>query len=346
MLDGNVLNVAVIGLGVGERHAAIYAEDPRCVLKTLCDLDKGVLDRVGSHYPECSRTTNAETIWDDPSIDLVSIASFDNFHAAQICSALRSGKHVFVEKPLCLNSEELDDIVSAVLMNPHLRLSSNFVLRTQERFKELRKSVQEGELGNIYYWEGDYNYGRLEKITEGWRGQLPFYSVTHGGAIHLIDLLLWCSGKMIEEVVAVGNQISSKNSQFKYPDMVSALLKFVDGSTAKVSANFGSVCPHHHRVSVYGTNGTHLYGFGKSEYFRSRLPEGHTICDETNIQDKGANKASKDDILRSFINHVLDATPPCVTSEEVFSAMAVSLAIEKSLTTRAWESVRYPDLIN
>ena len=54
--------------------------------------------------------------------------------------------------------------------------------------------------GNIYYFEGDYNYGRLKKITSGWRGKIPFYSITLGGGSHIIDLSKFLINKRILEV--------------------------------------------------------------------------------------------------------------------------------------------------
>ena len=45
--------------------------------------------------------------------------------------------------------------------------------------------------GNILYGRGNYNYGRLKKINNGWKEKIPFYSVTYGGGIHMIDLITW-----------------------------------------------------------------------------------------------------------------------------------------------------------
>lgn len=135
--------------------------------------------------------------------------------------------------------------------HPEVQLSSNLVLRSFPQFQQ-RQRIQSGALGRLFHLEGDYNYGRVEKLTAGWRGQIPFYSVSHGGAIHLIDLIMWLSGGRISAVVAVGNQITTHGTQFKYPDIVTALLKFTDGKTAKVTANFGCATPHHHCLAVHG----------------------------------------------------------------------------------------------
>ena len=53
-------------------------------------------------------------------------------------------------------------------------------------------------MGRLYYLEGDYAYGRLPKILSGWRAEIPIYSVVHGGAIHIIDLLLWLGGGQVD----------------------------------------------------------------------------------------------------------------------------------------------------
>ena len=56
----------------------------------------------------------------------------------------------------------------------------------------------------------------------------------HGGGIHLIDLLLWIS-KRVVEVIGLANKIVSKNTKFKFPDMVSSLLRFEDDLMESIS---------------------------------------------------------------------------------------------------------------
>ncbi len=330
------IKAAVIGLGVGERHIVSYESDPRCEVVTLCDINSARLDEVGRRYPGKFLTTDPSVVLADPKIDVVSIASYDDAHYQQVMAAILAGKHVFVEKPLCLFDNEFDDIDRALLDRPLVRLSSNFVLRRAPQFRELKARLEAGSLGRVYYFEGDYNYGRVHKITEGWRGQIPFYSVSHGGAIHLIDLVLWLSGQRISEVVAVGSRIATEGTIFRFPDMVTALLRFPDGMTGKVTANFGCVCPHHHALSVYGTQGTFIHGYQSGMFYSSRSP---TVPAEK-IQ-LTYSKATKGDVQRAFVASLLDGTPPEVSLADVMDAMAVSLAIERSLRSRNWEPVRY-----
>ena len=329
-----ILNAGVIGLGVGARHVPGYEAGGRARVVALCDFDAAKRQEVGAQYPGRRMTADAGDILNDPNIEIVSIASFDNHHRDQVVAAIESGKHVFVEKPLCQTVEEFHAILAALKANPGIKLSSNLILRRTPRFLELRRRIQAGKLGQLYYLEGDYAYGRLHKILSGWRADIPFYSVMHGGGIHIIDLLLWLSGGQVEEVFAYGNRITTEGTLFRHNDLAAALLKFRNGMVAKVTANFGSVAPHHHRLSVYGTEGTFEQGHAATAYFHSRDP----AAAPEPVTDAYPG-AAKGDMLPSFIAHILDGTPPDVSTQDVLTAMAVSLAIEQSLASGRPERV-------
>jgi predicted dehydrogenase len=335
------ITAAVIGLGVGERHISGYVSDSRCNLVAICDLDEEKLTKVGSKYPDVRQCINADEILQDPSIDVVSIASYDNFHAIQVLAAIEAGKHIFVEKPLCLTNSEYHQIDTLLSSKPRVHLSSNLVLRRAPQFHQLKLKIDKGVLGDIYYMEGDYNYGRLHKITKGWRGKIPFYSVSHGGAIHMIDLLLWLTGKIVTSVIALGNNCVTRESLFKFPSQVTSLLKFSDGSTAKVSVNFPSVCPHHHGLNIFGNKGSFIHTHQGGCYYNSRDPI--STIEKINLPYKSEEKGA---VQKSFITQILDGEKADVAKEDVFRSMAVSLAIENSLNSGNWEEVKYGKIAN
>lgn len=330
------LRVGIIGLGVGESHIASYESDPRCRVVALCDIDREKLAAVGGRYPGRRLTTDPLSVLEDPDIDAISIASYDDAHHAQIVRALAAGKHVFVEKPLCLHDEEFAEICEALRRAPALRLSSNLILRQAPRFQRLRERVRAGELGRLYYVEGDYNYGRIEKIVRGWRGTRPFYSVVHGGAIHLIDLLIWLTGERPGRVTATGNRLATEGTGFRFNDMVAALLEFPSGMIGKVTANFACVLPHGHAVALYGTEATFIQNPLGAATFRSRdsAQAGEPVTEP-------ARSASKGDLVPSFVRAILDGGQAEVEASDVLDTMAVSLAIERSVRERSAVSVDY-----
>lgn len=320
-----VIKVGIIGLGVGEKHAREYQKHPKCKIITLCDFSEDKLKNYGRKYKTVKLTKHADEILTDPEIDAVSIASYDNYHYEQVMKAINNNKHIFIEKPLCLFEDEAIKIKRALENRPDIKLSSNLNLRTSPRFKWLKKYINDGGMGEIFYMEGDYLWGRLYKLTDGWRGEMPYYSIVHGASIHLVDLLYWLINDKVIEVCSYGNKIASKNSKCPYNDFNVSLLKFSNGILAKVTGNAGAVYPHYHGVKVYGTKATFINGMEKGQMFESNDPQKRPI--EIMEEYLGNEKGS---LIRSFIDSILYDKEPEVTKFDVFNVMSVCFAIEKA----------------
>lgn len=331
-----MIRIGIIGLGVGEAHIAGYEAHPECHVVALCDFAEEKLAMAREKYPGKQCTANANDILDDPSIDVVSIASFDSYHHEQIIRAIENNKHVFVEKPLCIYEHEARDIRKALNARPHLQMSSNLILRKSPRFIELREMILSGVLGQVYSFEGDYNYGRLHKITEGWRGKEEFYSVMYGGGVHIIDLMLWLTQERVVEVSAQGNRICSSGTGFRFNDMVTSVARCESGMTAKISANFGCVFPHFHRLAVYGTQATYINDLPNAKLYTSRDPL--VIPRDITTAYPGTHKG---DLLYSFIDAIAHKKTPEVHAEDVFASMSVCFAIEKASQQQTTVPVDY-----
>ena len=337
-MTANKLGVGVIGLGVGEQLANAFARHPDCQLVALCDSDEEKLASVAAKFPNVRRYKAADALIDDPDIQIVAVASYDQDHAQQIIRSLDSDRHVFSEKPICTSLADAHAIRSALTRKPGLRFSSNTILRMSPRFRALKENIASGEMGDIYYAEADYNYGRLHKLTEGWRGRLSDYSVMLGGGIHMIDLLLWLMDRKVVEVTGYGNSIASKSagSSFAGNDLAVSLLHFNDGSIAKVSANFGCIFPHFHRLIVYGTTASFENGLLSALRYVSRDPTipPQRVTDEYPGMGKG-------DLVPSFVDAVMGRGKAIVDEQDVFAALSVCFAIDRSIATGRRETVEY-----
>ncbi len=322
------LGAGIIGLGVGERHIAGFEAHAGCRVAALCDTDPAKLEMARARYPQARIYDRAEALIDDAEVDIVSIASYDDAHYAQLCRTLEAGKHAFVEKPLCTREEELADIRARLARRPGLKLSSNLILRKAPRFADLKSRVASGALGRLYYLEGDYDYGRLQKLDDTWRGKKPGYSVVLGGAVHLVDLVLWLmAGRKPVEAMAMGNRLSSAEAgiAFASDDLVAALVRFDDGAVAKISANFGCVRPHFHRLSVYGTLGTFENGAEEGRYWMQRDPAAPP--ERAALAYPGA---AKGDLIPAFVDAVLGRGDGDIGTADILTGMAVCLAIERA----------------
>ena len=332
------LRVGIIGLGIGEKHIPVFKIHSYCEVVSVCDFSEKKLSYVSGRFPGVVITKNADDILSDPTIDLVSVASYDNFHYEQVVKAIRNGKHVFVEKPLCLYPREAIEIRRALAYNRQVQLSSNLNLRTCPRFKRLRKLVLSGDMGKIFYLEGDYLWGRLQKLTNGWRKEMDFYSIVHGAAVHMVDLLMWLTKMRPVEVQGYGCSIATATSKFRYNDLAVILLKFRNKMVAKVSANGGCVHPHFHRVAVFGTKKTFIHDIAGAKLLESN----HYNAEPVEIQDEYPAVEEKGKVISSFIESILDPKAKAlVTTEDVFATMSVCFAAEKAIEKGEFVPIEY-----
>ena len=149
----------------------------------------------------------------------------------------------------------------------------------------------------------------------------------HGGGIHLIDLIMWLSSQRIISVNSMGTNIITSKSKFKFYDCIISNLRLNDQSIASVTANFPSVTPHGHRVSVFGEKLTfHHNPFGCA-YFKSRDP--HIKPD--NVMDEYPG-VRKDALLNEFLENLINPSSVLsISTQDIMDSMSVSFAIEKSL---------------
>lgn len=332
-----MLRVGVIGLGVGWQHLEAYADHPGCQVVAVADLAADRREAAHARWPGIALHDTGESLIEAGGLDLVSIASYDEAHAGQVIQALTAGLHVFVEKPLCQSRRELDRIARLLAERPGQRLSSNLILRASPRFSDLHARVQTGELGALFFIDADYCYGRLEKLVDGWRGRQAYYSVMLGGGIHLIDLALWLAGDRVTKVQAVANGIAADGGGCRFPDFMAAFLSFESGMNAKISANFGCVRPHFHKLSVYGTAATFENDQACGWLWRSRAPGAEPERLATDYPG-----VYKGNLAYRFADAVLHRTPPPVAEWEVLDAMAVALAIDQAAITGDTVAVSYP----
>lgn len=334
-MNQKVLKTAVIGLGVGAQHALAYHANSKCELVQVCDIDPEKLSWAKNEFPIVECTTDAKTILNNPDIDLVSIASFDQDHAEQILLGLENDKHLFVEKPLCLLKSEAEAIAKALQNKPHLKISSNLILRKYPLFEQLKAWIESGKLGTVYSIEGDYNYGRLHKILEGWRGKTPNYSITFGGSVHLIDAFQWLLGTKPSHVSSISNKICSADSNFKNPDFITSIFDW-NGIVAKITANFGCVQPHFHNLKVYGTKATFVHGLNGTFIASSRDP--NASLEMLDIPYPGCKKG---DLIAPFVNDILENTTTAITKKQIFDTLSICLSVDQSHQTRTTLEIDY-----
>lgn len=332
----NPLNVAVIGLGVGEQHARTYHQLPDCRLRWLYDLDKARALALCEALGTGRVAEDENTIFTDPEVDIVSIASFDQDHFNHVIQALQNCKHLFVEKPLCRNIEELTQIKRQWVKAGTPSIESNLILRAAPIYRWLRKLIFSGDLGEIYSFDGDYLYGRLHKITEGWRKNVADYSVMAGGGIHLVDLMIWLTGQLPVSVATIGNRICTTDTDFHYNDFMASTFAFDTGLVGRITANFGCVHCHQHVLRIFGSKATFILDDMGPRLHRSRDPNS-----QGQILDHPTLPSAKGDLIPGFVENIKTKKDAHKNIQGHFDLISVCVAADKALTTTEPLEIKY-----
>lgn len=247
------IKVGVIGLGHnGMAFCTRYANRSDCELAAVCDKDPSRLKAAVDTF-HCKGYTDYE-ILNDPEIKVISIHTSDNMHKEPFVKAIETGHHVFVEKPMADTMEDLTEMLAVYRAHPECIASVGHVLRFDQYFSTVKKWIDLGLLGDIFYMEGDYIHDlRYQYYMEDWKitREIPML----GGGCHPLDILRWYAGD-VTEVTAFSNHIA-------YPEMVEdasmvAIFKFANGAAGKVTSLYGNCSPRPYgfNLSVYGTKGT------------------------------------------------------------------------------------------
>lgn len=334
-MHSNRLNCAVVGLGIGEQHALAIAQDKHCNLSAIVDLDsQKAEDFIRNNVLKDVSISSFQDVINDQNISLLSLASFDDDHYEQVMLGLKNNKHVFVEKPLCQTTAQLQNIYAA-WRDGAKGLSSNLLLRAAPLYIYVKQIIEQGALGEIYAFDGDYLYGRIEKITEGWRKNVDNYSVMEGGGIHMVDLMLWLTGEKPIKVSSCCNKIATKNTAFRYPDFHSATFTFENALIGRITANFGCIHKHQHVVRIFGTKGTFIF-----DDMGARI---HWSRDENNNPERidyAPKPQHKGILIHDFVNAIMQDQVKELGERE-FDLMSVVLAADKSLSSQSSLTIEY-----
>lgn len=147
------INIGVIGYGYwGPNLVRNFSELPGARVKTVSDFSTELLAKAQARYPAIKVTTDCQDIFDDPDIDAVAIATPVSSHYKLALAALQAGKHVMVEKPMTMNSEQsIELILEAKRQNRILMVDHTFIYTGA--VQKMAELVSTSQLGDIYYYD-------------------------------------------------------------------------------------------------------------------------------------------------------------------------------------------------
>ncbi len=230
-----MIKAGLIGLGkMGISHFSIFNAHPEIDLVAVCDSSGFVLGFIDKHI-DVQCFSDYRKMIDKSDLDCVIVATPTSFHADIIRYAMERDIHVFVEKPFCLKLEDSHEMVK-LAEDRKLVNQVGFHNRFIAAFREARRLIHAGAIGNVYHFTGEA-YGPVVLKPKGstWRTK-----VSEGGGClydyvsHVIDLVNYFFDKPDRVSGTVLKKIYSKDVE----DAVYSTLLYDNGMTGQLSVNW------------------------------------------------------------------------------------------------------------
>lgn len=333
------LHVGVIGLGIGRGHVNNFQQHPLAEVVAVADPDQERLDAVTKKFNVPSCYTDVRTMLAKETLDVVSVATPNKLHKEQTIAALNAGCHVLCEKPMARNAAEAHEM-NAAAKKAGRRLMINFSYRFNEQSWALKKAVDEGALGNVYFARTQWLRRRGMPGFGGWFGQ----KAQSGGGplidlgVHRLDLALWLMDYPKPAWVLgstydpIASRLAAESGQvFDVEDMAVAMIKFENGASLELEASWAGNIREKEFMStqLFGTEGGLV---------QRNIDEGYQFEAELYVQKNGCQYDMKlhppvpqaQSPMYHFIDSIVNDTPHIAAGEEGVVVMELLDAVYQS----------------
>lgn len=267
-------NIAIIGCGLVAQKRASNLPD-NCRLVAVYDLKQHKAQLLASKHLDCKVFSSREALLASTDIDIVIVSTVHAALAQIALAAIKSSKHVLLEKPGAISVKEIEYLLEAQAQyKVCLRLGFNH--RYHPALIKAKQLVDSGALGELYYVRGFYGHGGRIGYQHEWRmnkslagaGQL----IDQG--MHLIDLSRWFLG----EFTMVNGQTHRYFWQSEVEDNAFLHLETANGQTAFLHSSLTEwknrfsfeIIGREGKCDIFGLGGS--YGTEKLTYYKM-LPQ-------------------------------------------------------------------------
>ena len=251
------LKAAVVGTGwiARDYHIPNYKKLDNVELVALCDIDQERVEKVARQFEVEQFYTDHRQLLDKHKLDIVDVCTPNYAHSLVSVDALETGANVICEKPMAMNVQECERMIAAAKKNRRL-LTVGFHFRFMPAMEQLKRMIEGGLVGDIYYSRGFYL--RRSGIP-GW-GVFHIKEKSGGGpfidlGVHVVDLILWLMGNPKPTAVSactfqkfgkrddiIGTEWPAdwKPAQFDVEDFAAAFVRLDSGAVLTIETSWAS----------------------------------------------------------------------------------------------------------
>ena len=275
--------------------AIAASSNGRVVAIASRDLDRA--RRLAGGYPETKAVDSYDAVLDDPKVDAVYIPLVNSDHKKWTLRAIAAGKHVLCEKPLAMNAQEAEEMTAAA-QSSGKHLMEAFMYRFHPRVSAFVEALREP-----IYVQASFGFPLEDKANYRLQAELGGGALLDVGC-YVVNVARWVLGEPTDVLARARRGVDGVDMS------VSALLQFVDGTTAAVWASFES--PEEQELTVVTSGGVR------------RLAQPFTSMEEADPYRL---------MVESFADSVLDDRPVAIPLSESIANMRVLDRIRAAAAT-------------
>ena len=323
------IGYGVIGLGFfGEKHAEAAASLPQVELRAVCTRNDQRRRQIKRRLGVPKDFRDYHELLADPEIEAVSIATHVDDHLEPTLAALRSGKHVLVEKPMARRPADCDRMIAAA-ERAGVTLMVGHICRFNPRYALARERIAAGEIGRIVSMYARRNIPAARSLSV-----LEKIGPLLGDGVHDTDLMLWMSGAAIKTAYALTESVRG----LKHPDIGWAMYRFDTGAIGVIEDVWllpsGTPFRIHEQMEIIGTVGSiYIHGGDMNVVIQGR---SGIDCPDTLYWPEmhGAPTGALRSEIEYFVRCVARGErPEVVTPQAARQAVAAVAAAERSAET-------------
>lgn len=300
----------------------------------MCDINNGeVTSRIGM-YERCQGYTDYQDLLNNANVDLVDITVPHEMHYEIAKAALEKGKHVLVEKPIAVKSEQGAELID-LAREKGVKFSVAENTRFVTAYQKAEEILKEGLLGEIWTVRTLIAGSEVHRIKDPnlWHGKSPYGGVILDSSVHNFYLFKWLFGG-VREVLGFASKLVPEG---EVEDNGLILGHLVNGAEFQLNTSCTMEIPWTERVEIYGSKGGLIIDQLTNPVIKYYL--GSNDIDGTTIEDVpfdplGWKFSSMVLEIRDFVSAVAEDRQPLIDPADALYALRVVEAVDRSIKTK------------
>jgi UDP-N-acetylglucosamine 3-dehydrogenase len=337
------LDLARVGLvgtsSAAQLHMSGYKEIHNANVVSVCSRKKEHVMAFATNYNVPSFYTDYETMLEKENVDIVDICTPPYLHKDMAVRALETGRHVLCEKPIAIQLEDADEMITKAERNG-LKLMIAHCYRFDPAHIEIKSAIDKGEIGMpryiraVKWWvkggkemTPDNEYTKLDK----------FGGLFIEALIHNADVLRWYLDCEPTETIAIAEKLI--RSDWEMQDFVASLYRFANGSIGFLECCAVAPLGYPTRRDIVG----HLEIMGEKGSIRwdDTVSPAELVTDQVHTYLHTENLEMYRNEIQHFIDCVLQDKTPSYPASEARAALQMCDASRKSALVRKYEKIPY-----